>query len=172
MNYNEVIAVNDQDEVLDYLDKQEVHEKGILHRAISVFIINSDGKWLLQQRAHHKYHSGSLWTNATCTHPMKGESNLDAANRRLHEEMGLEASLTKLFRFQYEARLDNNLIENELDHIFIGMTDDVPDFNRDEVQDYRYIGVRELEKEMSEHPERFTEWFKLLFAPVKKHLAL
>lgn len=170
MNYNEVIAVNENDEVLDYLDKTEVHEKGILHRAISVFIINSKGEWLLQRRAAHKYHSPLLWTNAACTHPMKGESNLEAAERRLQEEMGLKASLEELFSFQYHATLSNDLIEHELDHIFIGRTDELPTINPEEVDDYRYIHPEALIGELKVNPENFTAWFKLLFGPVTERL--
>ena len=166
MNYDQVIAVNENDEVLDYLDKQEVHEKGILHRAISVFIVNSRGEWLLQQRAAHKYHSGLLWTNASCTHPMRGESNLEAAQRRLQEEMGIAADLKELFSFKYHAELDNELIEHELDHVFVGCSDEIPVPNPEEVAHYRYLKIAQLKKELSKHPEHFTAWFRLLFQRV------
>lgn len=170
MDTNSVITVNERDEVLGYMEKMEAHKKGILHRAVSAFIINSKGEWLLQQRASHKYHSGLLWSNTCCTHPFKGESNLQSAQRRLFEEMGLHASLRKLFHFQYRAELDNELIENELDHIFVGYTDDRPNINPDEVVSYRYISPEALILEIKNHPERFTEWFKLLYQPVLNSL--
>lgn len=170
MNPLTVIAVNENDEVVNYYGKMEVHKKGILHRAISVFIFNSKGEWLLQQRARHKYHSGLLWSNTSCTHPMKGESNIEAANRRLYEEMGLCAPLAKIFSFQYWAELDDGLIENELDHIFIGVTDDLPNINKEEVASYRYISSHDLANEIKNSPESYTEWFKLLFEKVLKEL--
>jgi len=163
MNTNKVIAVNEQDEILGYLDKMEAHRKGVLHRAISVFIINSNGKWLLQQRAADKYHSGLLWSNTACTHPFSDESNDQAAKRRLLEEMGLTTELTKLFTFQYKAILENQLIENELDHIYMGITDEVPILNTDEVINYRYVSLDELIREVETTPEKFTPWFLLLF---------
>ncbi len=167
MDANTVIAVNEQDEVVGYFEKMEAHRKGILHRAISVFIFNSRGEWLLQQRAAHKYHSALLWSNSTCTHPMKGESDIEAANRRLFEEMGMKAELEKQFSFQYRAHLENDLIEHELDHIFIGYSDALPEINSEEVAAYRYISQADLTVELATHPERFSEWFKLLFERMK-----
>lgn len=161
-----VILVNEMDEVLGHMDKLEAHRKGILHRAISLFIFNNKGEWLLQQRAAHKYHSGLLWSNATCTHPIFGEAAVDAAHRRLKEEMGLSTSLKKSFIFQYRAELTNGLIENELDHIFIGQCDDSPVINKEEVASYRYISSPNLVKEITNQPEQFTVWFKLLFERV------
>lgn len=166
INTANVIVVNEKDEVVGYLEKMEVHEKGILHRAVSVFIINSRGEWLLQQRAKNKYHSSLLWSNTCCTHPMGGESNLDAANRRLFEEMGLRTSLVKAFSFQYKADLDNNLIENELDHVFIGFCDELPNINKEEVNAYRYISSGDVALELKNSPEIFTIWFRLLFEKV------
>lgn len=170
MNANEVILVNEKDEELGFMDKMEAHEKGLLHRAISVFIFNSDNEWLLQQRAEHKYHSGLLWSNASCTHPMSGEEEITAANRRLEEEMGMKASLKKLFNFQYKAYLDNDLIEHELDHVFVGYTNQKPVMNPEEVCDYRYVSTEELQKEMQATPEKFSEWFKLLFDRMHKEI--
>jgi isopentenyl-diphosphate delta-isomerase len=166
LNYNTVITVDHNDEILGYMEKLEAHKKGVLHRAISVFILNSKGEWLLQQRGEDKYHSGSLWSNATCTHPFKGESNLEAAHRRLQEEMGLQTKLSKLFSFQYRVSLDNKLIEHELDHVFVGYTDEIPKINREEVSSFRYISPENLFYEIENHPERFTEWFKLLYKRV------
>jgi len=170
MNANEVILVNENDEEIGVMDKMEAHKKGLLHRAISVFIFNSNNEWLLQQRAQHKYHSGLLWSNASCTHPMGGEDEISAANRRLEEEMGMEASLEKLFSFQYKAYLDSDLIEHELDHIFVGYTNQKPDINPAEVCDYRYISTEGLKEEIKTNPEIFSEWFKLLFERIHKEI--
>ncbi len=170
MNVDEVILVNDQDDVLGYMNKLEAHKKGVLHRAISVFIFNSKGEWLIQQRAHHKYHSSDLWSNSACSHPTRGETELSAAERRLREEMGINTELKKLFSFQYEAKLDSELIEKELDHVFIGNSDDLPIVNPDEVADYRFISTSDLSMELVMFPQKFTEWFKLLFQRVRQEL--
>ena len=171
MNVDEVIVVNEKDEVLGYTDKMEAHRKGILHRAISVFIFNTSGEWLLQKRASHKYHSSDLWSNTACTHPLKDETELEAANRRLNQEMGMTATLKKVFDFQYKAHLDNELIENELDHIFVGITDEEPVVNPEEVSNFGYLSTEELESAMNKHPENFTEWFKLLFDRVNQEIS-
>jgi len=170
MNPNLVILVNEQDEIIGEMEKIEAHEKGVLHRAISVLIFNSEGEWLLQQRAGIKYHSPLLWSNTACTHPMKGEETKASAHRRLSEEMGMESELEKMFSFQYRAELDRGMTEHELDHVFMGKTNDIPTINSDEVESYRYISTEDLQKEMDENPASFTEWFKILFDRVKGEL--
>lgn len=170
MNVDEVIIVNEQDDVLGYMNKLEAHQKGILHRAISVFVFNSKGEWLMQQRASDKYHSSNLWSNSACSHPMRGESELTAAERRLEEEMGIKTKLKRLFSFQYEAKLDSQLVENELDHVFIGKSDDLPKINPEEVADYKYISTEDLSMELVVFPQNYTEWFKLLFQRVRQEL--
>jgi len=170
LNPNLVILVNEKDEVLGEMEKMEAHRKGVLHRAISVLVFNSKGEWLLQQRACHKYHSGLLWSNTTCTHPMSGEETIEAAHRRLREEMGMVSPLKKAFIFKYKANLDKDMIEHELDHVFTGETDNIPVINPDEVRTYRYISTKDLEVEMKNFPNNFTEWFKILFNRVKKEL--
>jgi isopentenyl-diphosphate delta-isomerase len=133
--------------------------EGLLHRAFSVFIFNSEKKLLLQKRASSKYHCGGLWTNTCCSHPRENENTLEAANRRLHEEMGLQCSLTPLFTFSYKTEFDNGLTEHEIDHVFFGSTDEMPKINSLEVEDYRYIGIEELQLEIKESPQHFTTWF-------------
>ncbi len=168
MNPNLVILVDSSDKVLGEMEKLEAHRKGILHRAISVLIFNSKGEWLLQQRASNKYHSPMLWSNTACTHPMNGEATITAAHRRLKEEMGMESSsLEKAFSFQYRAELDKGMIEHELDHVFIGNTDNSPEINLKEVESYKYISTDDLQIEIDTSPDEFTEWFKILFDRVK-----
>ena len=159
-----------RNDVLGYMDKLEAHQKGLLHRAISVFIFNTKGEWLIQQRAAHKYHSANLWSNSACSHPTRGEPELSAAERRLREEMGIDIGLKKLFSFQYEAKLDSQLIEKELDHVFIGHSDDLPKVNPEEVAAYRYVSTDDLAMELVMFPQNFTEWFKLLFQRVRQEL--
>ena len=165
-----VIGVDEQDNITGYHAKLEAHQKGILHRAISVFVFNSAGDWLLQRRAKGKYHSEMLWSNTACSHPFQQETVLEAAKRRLTEEMGISTELNYAFSFIYRAELDNDLIENELDHVFFGFSDQLPKINKEEVDSYRYISSDLLEFELLEKPEQFTEWFKLLHRQVKDYI--
>jgi isopentenyl-diphosphate delta-isomerase len=170
MDKNIVIAVDTNDVEIGYYDKMTAHVEGILHRAVSVLVFNSKKEWLIQQRAETKYHSGLLWSNTACSHPMKGETARDSAERRLQEEMGIKLPLEPLFSFQYKAEFDNGLIENELDHVFIGHTDNDPDPNPDEVSAFRWISTEALEAEIAEHPDWFTAWFKILVPRIKESL--
>lgn len=154
-----VILVDELDNAIGTMEKQQAHVEGVLHRAFSIFIFNSEKKLLLQKRSSSKYHCGGLWTNTCCSHPRENENTLEAANRRLAEEMGLECSLTPLFSFLYKAEFDNGLTENEIDHVFLGSTDEIPKINSLEVEDYRYIGVEELQLEIKKSPQQFTPWF-------------
>src|SRR5687767_9845264 len=133
---DQVILVNENDEQLGVMDKMEAHHKGVLHRAFSIFIFNTKGEMLLQQRAEHKYHSGGLWTNACCSHPAPGEETNDAAERRLQEEMGFSTSLVKVLDFTYRAEFDNGLVEHEFDHVYLGLYNGDIHPNPDEVQNY------------------------------------
>jgi len=155
----QVILVDEQDHSIGSMGKMEAHEKGILHRAISVFIVNSKGEWLLQQRHSDKYHSGGLWSNACCSHPRPGESTEEAAERRLMEEMGLKTELAELFQFTYLENMNNGLTEHEFDHVFIGFFDLIPKVNTEEVQDWKYIPFSEIQIQAKNAPEDFTVWF-------------
>lgn len=165
-----VIHVNDKDEVIGFLPKLEAHQKGLLHRAVSVFIFNQKGQWLLQRRAMIKYHSAGLWSNTCCSHPYPEESVEQAAIRRLQEEMNLICDLTKVLTFKYKAVLNQGLVEHEIDHVFIGFSDDLPQPNALEVSDYKYMSAELLETEIHRHPESFTAWFKLLYPEISKCL--
>jgi len=147
MSKENVILVDEKDNQVGLMPKLEAHQKGLLHRAFSVFIFNSDYELLLQKRASSKYHSGGLWTNTCCSHPRDGEDILDAANRRLHEEMGIKTNLRKVFDFIYKADLDNNLTENEFDHVFYGVYNDDPVLNREEADDFMWIDMETLKNE-------------------------
>lgn len=162
----EVILVNTDNEVLGYMEKMEAHEKGLLHRAFSIFIFNTKGEILLQKRAISKYHSGGLWTNTCCSHPRKNESFLDAANRRLSEEMGMSCVLNEVFSFIYKAELDNNLIEHEYDQVLFGTTDQIPVLNKAEAEDYKYIKPDQLKIDIQANPSQYTEWLKISFEKV------
>ena len=159
----QVILVNEKDEPIGTMEKIEAHEKALLHRAFSVFVINDLKQIMLQQRAAHKYHSPLLWTNTCCSHQRIGESNIEAGNRRLFEEMGMRVNLKEVFHFIYKAPFDNGLTEHELDHVMIGYSNDEPNINLEEVNDWKWISVNELKIDMQNRPELYTEWFKIIF---------
>jgi len=165
-----VILVDENDAPIGLMEKIEAHKKALLHRAISVFIINSKGDWILQKRAYDKYHSKGLWTNTCCTHPLPGESELDSANRRLIEEMGIECKIKKLFSFIYKEKLDNELTEYEYDHVFIGISDNEPVINISEVVDWKCISFEELHLDIQLNPDNYTFWFKEIYQNVNSHI--
>ena len=164
---DQLVLVDEQDRPVGTCEKMEAHQKGLLHRAFSVFLFDRAGRMLLQQRALHKYHSGGLWTNACCSHPFPGEEVLAAATRRLQEEMGLTAPVTKPFDFIYRAELDNGLTENEFDHVFVGIYEGDVTPNPQEVMDYCYLSLPEIEKQLDVRSERYTVWFKMAFPRIK-----
>ena len=163
----DIILVNESDESIGTAGKMEVHEKGLLHRAFSVFIFNHRGEMLLQQRAMNKYHSAGLWTNTCCSHPMPGEETEAAAIRRLQEEMGFETPLKKVFDFIYKASLENGLTEHEFDHVFIGEYEGPVYFSNEEVMEIAYLPVREISTSLEREPENYTTWFRIAFPRVK-----
>ncbi len=163
----QVILVDDQDNPIGLMEKIEVHEKAILHRAFSVFIFNHQGELLLQQRALSKYHSAGLWTNTCCSHPRPNEITQAAANRRLLEEMGFETSLEKVFDFIYLANFDNGLTEHEFDHVFIGFYEGTIYPNSAEVNSFKYISIEEIDTQLINTPDIYTEWFKIAYPKVK-----
>lgn len=164
-----VILVNEADEEIGVMEKMEAHEKALLHRAFSVFLFNSKGEMLLQRRALSKYHSGGLWTNACCSHPRPGETNLEAATRRTFEELGFYPDLHRAFSFTYRADFENGLTEHEFDHVFVGEYEGpiVPDPN--EVSEYAYRSLDEIRRQLIEAPSMYTEWFKIAFHQVEDH---
>lgn len=161
--------VNEQDEVLGSMEKMEAHQKGVLHRAFSVFI-HHEGKILLQQRSLNKYHSSGLWTNTCCSHPRLNESLTDAGSRRLKEEMGIDCPLKPSFHFIYRTQLDSGLIEHELDHVLFGSYQGAIYPNPDEVMDYKWIDWNELTTDITARPERYTAWLQILIADYKQNI--
>ena len=158
-----VVLVDQDDQKLGLMEKQQAHIAGLLHRAFSVFVFNSKGELMIQQRAASKYHSPTLWTNTCCSHPRDNETYKQAAHRRLEEEMGFDCELDYKFNFIYKAHLENDLIEHELDHVFIGTFDNEPKLNPDEVMAYRWVELDDLKKDMEKNPQNYTAWFKIIF---------
>lgn len=163
MQEERVILVNEKDEQIGTMPKLEAHEKALLHRAFSVFILNDKMELMLQQRAHHKYHSPLLWTNTCCSHQREGETNIEAGTRRLFEEMGMKTPLKELFHFIYKAPFDNGLTEHELDHVMIGYSNDEPAVNPDEVESWKWMTIEAVKNDMEKQPEIYTVWFKIIF---------
>jgi len=168
----EVILVNENDEPVGTMEKIAAHRKALLHRAFSVFIFNRKGEMLLQQRASNKYHSPNLWTNACCSHPMPDEETIDAAHRRLMEELGFDTELEHAFSFIYKTPFDNGLTEHELDHVFIGYYDGIVNPDDNEVRDFTYMKTAAIRESMNIHNHKYTSWFRIAFPKLEEHMAL
>jgi isopentenyl-diphosphate Delta-isomerase len=158
-----IIQVDENDREIGSVEKMDAHRKGLLHRAFSILIFNSNNQLLLQKRHSAKYHSGGLWTNTCCSHPRQGEEIEAAAHRRLQEEMGFDCELKEIFSFIYRAELDNNLIENEYDHVFLGRFDGEVVPHEEEAEDFRWVDMDEIERDIANNPEVYSYWFKCLF---------
>jgi isopentenyl-diphosphate delta-isomerase len=158
-----VVLVDLHDNAVGEMGKMEAHRKGVLHRAISVFVFNSEGEMLLQQRAESKYHCGGQWSNTACSHPRPGEVVAQAADRRLWEEMRLACDLAHRFSFVYRAEFDGGIVEHEFDHVFVGICDQEPTPNPDEVDNFRWANVGAVRREMTERSGKFTPWFRICF---------
>ncbi|MFC2143188.1 isopentenyl-diphosphate Delta-isomerase [Candidatus Aenigmatarchaeota archaeon] len=165
-----VILVDENDNAIGEAEKMKAHEDGALHRAFSIFVFNSQGKLLLQQRAKHKYHCGGLWTNTTCSHPRSGEETKNAAHRRLKEEMGFDTDLEEVFSFIYKVKFDNGLHEHEFDHVFVGNWDGDPKINKEEVEDFKWINPEELKEDVMVNPDKYTYWFIEALDKIIEHI--
>lgn len=157
-----VVLVDEQDNELGSMEKMEAHNKGVLHRAFSVLLFNSKGEVLLQKRSSNKYHSAGLWTNTCCSHPKPSEKMEDAVARRLKEEMGIEIQPEYAYKFLYKVKLDNNLVEHELDHVYVGLFNDEPIINSHEVENWKFVGLAEVKKDILQNPKAYTYWFRLI----------
>ncbi len=165
-----IILVDEQDNPIGEMEKIEAHEKGLLHRAFSVFIFNDRGEVMLHRRAPHKYHCAGLWTNTCCSHPRVGEDVKAAAERRLKEEMGFTVPLTKIGDFVYHAEFDNGLSEHEFDHVFVGHYNDDPVLNRQETDAWEWRKLDEIQEEITLKPKKYTPWFKIIFQQFYRQL--
>ncbi len=172
MEEEKVILVNKNDEQIGVMHKMEAHEKAVLHRAFSVFILNSKNELMLQQRAHHKYHSPGLWTNTCCSHQREGETNIVAGIRRLQEEMGFVTTLKETISFIYKAPFDNGLTEHELDHILVGHYEEPPQINTQEVADWKWMPIEDIKSDILINADSYTVWFKIIFDKFYSHITL
>ena len=158
-----VVLVDENDRQIGLMEKQAAHITPHLHRAFSIFLFNSKGELLMQQRALSKYHSHGLWTNTCCSHPRDGETLAEATSRRLMEEMGMTCEMHEVYTFIYKAPVGQGLIEHEFDHVWIGQSDEEPQINREEVESWKYVSLNALKDDIRLHPELYTEWFKIIF---------
>jgi isopentenyl-diphosphate Delta-isomerase len=163
-----VLLVDENDRAVGEMEKMQAHREGLLHRAISVFVFDKKGNMLLQQRAAKKYHGALLWSNTCCSHPFPTEQPAAAASRRLREEMGFSTDLVPMFSFTYRAEVENGLIEHEFDHVFAGIFDGDPEPDPEEVHAYAYRSVEEVRNELVGSPEKFSQWFRIIFPDVEK----
>jgi isopentenyl-diphosphate delta-isomerase len=154
-----VVLVDENGKPAGTIDKLAAHQRGLRHRAISVFIRNKAGLVLLQRRHLEKYHCGGQWTNACCSHPRPGEWAATAAKRRLREEMGITVPLRLLFQTEYRATVSTDLIEHEVVDVFAGTFDGAPRPDPDEVADWCWIRPDALRIDMHRNSRRYTPWF-------------
>lgn len=170
MSAIEVILVDHLDRPTGKMEKLEVHEKGLLHRAVTVYVFNHQHQLLLQRRASGKYHCGGLWSNTCCGHPYPYESTQHAAERRLREEMGLDLTLTPMFELSYNLPLSNGLTEHEYGHVFFAFSNAQPQLNPEEADASRWLSLEAIQQEITHDPARFTPWFLHTFARIPDQL--
>ena len=166
----QIILVDEKDQQIGTEEKLEAHKKGLLHRAFSIYIFNDQNELLLQQRSMNKYHCGGIWTNTTCSHPRVDEDNLDAAHRRLSEEMGFDTKLTKVTEFIYKVDFENGLTEHEYLHVFIGRYNNDPMPNPNEASDFQWLDLVELERRIGINPKLFSYWMQETLPHIHKAL--
>ena len=157
-----VILVDERDNEVGTMEKMEAHEKGLLHRAFSIVLFNSKGEMLLQKRSGKKYHSGGLWTNACCSHPQPSEPMEKAARRKLLYEMGIDLQPVFAYKFIYQTKVNANLTEYEYDYVFTGTFNGKPEINTEEVEDWKFIDLLSLRKDLHQNPGHYTYWFRLI----------
>lgn len=158
----EVILVDENDQPIGLMEKQQAHVEGRLHRAFSVLVFNKQGEMLIHQRALDKYHCGGLWSNACCSHPREHESVIEAAQRRIQEEMGFTTAMEHIDSFIYKVTFENGLTEHEYDHILVANYDAAPKPNPNEVADWKYLSLEQIKKDVKMYPEKYTYWFQEL----------
>ena len=165
-----LILVDENDQEIGSMEKLAVHQSGRLHRAFSVFVFNSKGELLLQQRAENKYHSGGLWTNTCCSHPVNGETIKETIRKRLKDEMGIECETDFQFSFIYKTQFENGLTEHELDHVYFGKSDETPVPNDLEAKSWKYISLEDLQNDIQNNPNNYTAWLKICLPEVIKKI--
>ena len=171
-NSDLLILVDSDDQEIGLMDKTLCHEdQGKLHRAFSIFLFNRSGEVLIQQRATSKPLWGDFWSNTCCSHPRAGESIDSAASRRIEEELGIQAELSFIYKFEYQARFNEQLSENELCSVYFGHFDGAPTPNPNEVQSWKWISRESLTKELRDNADLYTPWLKLEWSTLNEDYA-
>lgn len=161
-----LILVDSSDTVVGSLDKGACHDgEGVLHRAFSIFLFDTDNRLLIQQRAPSKRLWPLYWANSCCSHPRVGETLAEATERRMAQELGVTSSLSFAYRFEYHALYKNLGAEHELCSVFVGRLDPSDlDINDTEIAAVRWLDVEEVDKMMqtpSAETAQLAPWFKL-----------
>ncbi len=157
---SKIILMDENDNITGMATKLSVHQQGLLHRAFSVFVLNSKNELLLQQRSFHKYHSGGLWSNTCCSHFTSAEDPEKQAEKRLLEEMGIKTKLKKIFTYRYSVLFENGLTENEIVYAYLGYYKGHPLPDMEEVNAWRWMNLEMLKEDMKNTPDNYTFWFK------------
>ncbi|HET7562969.1 MAG TPA: isopentenyl-diphosphate Delta-isomerase [Rhodanobacteraceae bacterium] len=161
-NSERLILVDESDREIGYASKADAHAgQGILHRAFSLFVFNSAGELLLQQRAPGKPLWPGYWANSCCSHPRGGEDMPTATQRRLAEELGFSCPLEYIYKFQYHAEFGDAGSESELCWVYVGQSDAPVRVNATEIAAWRYVKPEDLDREIAESPGHFTPWLKM-----------
>jgi isopentenyl-diphosphate delta-isomerase len=164
----QLILVDDHDREIGFKAKTDCHTgKGVLHRAFSIFVFNSENELLLQQRSLSKMLWPGYWSNTCCSHPRRGEAMATAVTRRLEQELGFTCPLEYLYKFKYHAQFGAAGAEHELCSVYFGRYDGPVDVNVNEIAAWRFVGVETLERELALKPETFTPWFKMEWVHIK-----
>ena len=166
----QVVLVDAYDSEIGTIGKMDAHsDGGKLHRGISIFVFNKKGELMLQQRADSKYHSGGLWTNTTCGHPLRGESPVATAHRKIVQEMGFDCEMYESFSTTYHADVGNGLSEWEFLHVIFGVYDGEPRLNQDEAKAWKWIRLYALKKDVKKNPSSYSAWLRIILNQVIKH---
>ena len=158
-----IILVDENDNITGRCEKLSAHQCGKLHRAFSIFILNSKNELLIQQRAFQKYHSGGLWSNTCCSHFTSGKNLRKQANKRLIEEMQIHSSLKWIFNYRYSVLFENSLKENELVYAYLGFSNENPVPDPKEINDWKWIDIDSLKEDMISFANKYSFWFKYSF---------
>jgi isopentenyl-diphosphate Delta-isomerase len=158
--------VDDAGRTIGQLEKFAAHENGgVWHRAISVFLFDSEGRLLIQKRAEGKYHFAGLWANSCCSHPTASETIEQAAQRAMLHELGVYSNVKELAVVRYEANDPlTGYSEREHDHILVGTLTKEPTPNPTEVQATRWITLQALAVEIEQQPENFAPWLSIILS--------
>lgn len=160
MQKPELIAVIDHnDNIIAYNEKLIVHKLGLLHRAFSILVFNDQNQVLLQKRASSKYHSPNLWTNTCCSHLVKDKDFERYIHERLMFEMGFDCKLKFAFSFHYKIEFDNGLTENEIDHVYLGKWNGIPNPNPEEADEFKWVDYDFIKRDIQINPQLYTYWF-------------